>query len=144
MGANTMPPSPRASWTWFLLLAATIFYASGGAAPKVPRIFSFQDFDKWAHFFIFGLLALLALRAMNRCAPTASQALLAWLLATLFGVGDELHQFTNPHRTFDTGDMLADTLGAALACASYACWTGFRRAMEFTTHRPAGDNTGTP
>jgi VanZ family protein len=46
---------------------------------------------------------------------TARAALLAWLIATAYGVTDELHQRYVPHRTADVADLVADALGAAVA-----------------------------
>lgn len=64
--------------------------------------------DKVAHALSFGVLASLFYFATGR-------ALLPVLLASLYGVTDELHQSFVPGRDADLWDWVADTIGAALA-----------------------------
>ena len=64
--------------------------------------------DKLAHAGSFGLLALFFRFATGR-------ALLSVLLASLYGLSDELHQAGVPGRDADGLDWVADTLGACFA-----------------------------
>lgn len=57
----------------------------------------------------FGVLAALLLRA-TRKAP------LSLLIAGLYGVSDEVHQYFVPGRSASAYDALADVLGAGLVC----------------------------
>lgn len=92
----------------------------------------FPHFDKVTHFFIYGLLATLTLRALGsrRWAP--------WLAITavsLFGASDEWHQSFVPGRSCEVADWVADTLGAALAVSLYRRWEFYRRLLEFSLLR---------
>jgi VanZ family protein len=71
------------------------------------------------HAIAFGLLAALAyfaLRAGHGYLPPFS-AFSAWLLSSMYGAADEIHQAFVPTRQPDLQDLLADTIGAALAVA---------------------------
>ncbi len=104
---------PAAAW------AGTLFWLSSRpAGPGIPIWFLVHD--KITHALAFGFLAALAyfaLRAGHGLRPL-SAAGCAWLLATLYGGVDELHQAFVPSRQTDWYDWLADTIGAALAVAA--------------------------
>lgn len=105
-------------WLPPLLLAALIFWASGRPSHAVAPLLPLPGLDKVAHFTTFGLLSLLLARALRHGGPSLpvrSAALLAVLLASLYGVTDELHQWLVPEnrRTADVYDLVADSLGAA-------------------------------
>lgn len=93
-----------------LLWAALTFWLS--ASPDAQGVGGFLDlrppFDKLYHAVNFGILAGLLYLATGR-------AWLAVLLASLYGVSDELHQAYVPGRSSDVTDWLADTTGALLA-----------------------------
>ncbi len=125
-------PTLRRDWIWPVVVAATIILASSRAvtAPGFTRWF--PHFDKVTHFFIYGLLATLTLRALGsrRWAP--------WLAITavsLFGASDEWHQSFVPGRSCEVADWVADTLGAALAVSLYRRWEFYRRLLEFSLLR---------
>jgi VanZ family protein len=103
-----------------LLLAlawmAVIFYLSHQPTLDTPSLFENQD--KAMHGGAYGLLAILMLGAMPLRSPpgyTSRQVWLSVLLASLYGISDELHQSFIPGRSPEVGDWLADTLGALLA-----------------------------
>lgn len=93
-----------------LLWAALTFWLS--SSPDAQGVGGFLDlrppFDKLYHAVNFGVLAALLYLATGR-------AWLAVLLASLYGVSDELHQSFVPGRSSDVTDWLADTAGAFLA-----------------------------
>lgn len=64
---------------------------------------------------LLGALLLRALAGGRLDGVTWSRAIAAILLATLYGVSDELHQTFVPGRSADRFDVLADCLGATLA-----------------------------
>lgn len=64
--------------------------------------------DKLAHAGIFAVLAGLSMLA-------GAPARLAWMLATGWGVIDEIHQGFVPLRTPELADLAADSVGALLA-----------------------------
>jgi VanZ family protein len=70
--------------------------------------------DKVLHFIAYAVLAALLCRALSGSGVTAARTLLwAFVLATLYGVSDEVHQSHVPGREADVMDLLADALGAA-------------------------------
>jgi len=70
------------------------------------------------HFLQYGLIALLARRALAGARPVLQYAL-AVLLAALFGLGDELIQGALPDRVYDPRDVLVNGVAAALALMGY-------------------------
>jgi VanZ family protein len=74
--------------------------------------------DKDAHFLTYGLLGVLLVNALAGArwrAMTGRIAVTAILLATAYGVTDELHQYFVPGRDCSIFDLRADALGAATA-----------------------------
>ncbi len=72
--------------------------------------------DKVAHLAIYGVLGALIARA---CWRTGSRSavrvvVLSMLLATTYGLSDEIHQRFVPGRQFELADLLADAVGALL------------------------------
>lgn len=66
---------------------------------------SIENGDKIQHFIGYGVLALLA-----QC--IWRQPIKVWLGASLMGVAVEFAQAMTPYRSFDTHDMIANSLGA--------------------------------
>jgi VanZ family protein len=94
---------------WIILIIATTV-----PAPDVP---SFGVSDKFKHFgAYFGLAVLLSftLHYQNKNLLLKKYFLIAaWLIATFYGVLDELHQRFIPGRSAEFLDWFADALGAA-------------------------------
>lgn len=67
------------------------------------------DFDKVLHLVEYGVLAALLLRATDKPA-------LSLLIAGLYGVSDEVHQYFVPGRSASVYDAIADVAGAGLIC----------------------------
>lgn len=84
------------------------------------------DFDKLAHFSIFGLLATLVAR--NGFVP--GRAWLPIVAVSVFGLTDELHQSFTPGRSMEFDDWVADTLGAIVAVTAYVHWAWYRTTLE--------------
>ena len=107
-------------WVPVILYALAIFVSSSAEQPQVvPATFG----DKSLHAAAYAVLALLTLRALAGGAwsgVTPAAAVAAAVLASAYGVGDEVHQLFVPGRQFDPADMLADAVGAGAACA--AAW----------------------
>jgi len=88
---------------------------------------------KAAHVCEYAMLALLVWRARRRPAPGERrpwdwrEAGLAFAFAAVFALSDELHQALVPSREARLGDVLLDSLGAALgllALRAYGRWRG--------------------
>ena len=112
-----------------IALLATIAWASSfdESSPQGPDI---VNFDKVAHFFVFGLLATLWFRTAP--GPLQSNARFAWafVLTILYGIVDEWIQSYNPLRSSDAMDIIADGAGAVAAIFAYRCWGLYRRVLE--------------
>lgn len=107
-----------------LAWAGLIFWLS--SQPRLPAPpFAFPGADKLAHAAAFGLLALLVLFAL----PVRSlrAALAAVVLATAYGLADEVHQAFVAGRSSDALDLLADAAGAGLFAFSYEALRDRRR-----------------
>jgi VanZ family protein len=108
-----------ARWTIVMIYAAGIF-----AASSTPQPFGVQELppfvDKVIHAAVFGGFSLTVWMALRYSAPRVSTvrlSLLAVLIATLYGLSDEIHQSFVPGRTMDGLDVVADAIGACLAQA---------------------------
>lgn len=117
---------------------ALIFAASG--VSSVPAAARAVD-DALLHGAGYGLLAALLLRALAAArwsGVTGRTALLAAVLATLYGATDELHQWFVPGRSAEWPDLVADATGAAAVCGVLWLWRALSRG------RPRSQPEGTP
>jgi VanZ family protein len=116
-------------WLWLpvALDAALIFYLSSfPVLPSPPGPFT----DKHFHFASYAVLAALLVRALaaGRLRNiTTRVAIGAILLATFYGVTDEIHQMFVPGRTAALDDLAADALGAVAAAGLLLAWAIIRR-----------------
>jgi VanZ family protein len=116
------------AWFWPLALAATIFFCSAHGQVAAPSI---ENFDKLAHFLIYGLLATLLARCPGLPGGKALGVTSAVVIASFYGFTDEYHQSFTPGRSVSAADWLADTAGAALAVLLYARWRTYRTWLEW-------------
>ncbi|HEX7022330.1 MAG TPA: VanZ family protein [Trueperaceae bacterium] len=113
-------PRPLAGWSLSVLWAVTLFVLS--SEPNLPGAIGLvSPWDKVVHAAAFGLLGFLVSLATGR-------PLVAVMIASLYGVSDELHQAFVPGRSSDPLDWLADTLGAVLVVAAVGFLTRRRRS----------------
>ena len=75
----------------------------------------FRILGHLAAYALLGGLLLFALSGRSR--PRAVQATLAWGIAVLYGVTDEVHQAFVPNRTGRIDDLVVDAIGAGLGVA---------------------------
>jgi VanZ family protein len=109
-------------WTAVAVWAAAIFVQS--ALPSVMDTSAGAGMDKIVHMAVYALLAVLLCRALS-LSPMARRTLLsiaaaASLIATLYGVSDELHQALVPARCADVADGIADLVGSVLGATLWA------------------------
>ena len=114
---------------------ALLFYLSHQPALPAPMLFSGQD--KLFHAGVYALLGLLLLGAQRRPAKGYSgrQVTISVLIASLYGLGDEIHQHFVPGRNSEALDWLADTLGALIA-VSLLAWLSRKRKSTATIPAP--------
>ena len=73
------------------------------------------------HFVNFAILAFLLARAFIWKGPLKRKCLiLAFAIACLYGVSDEIHQIFIPDRTFQVLDLLINSLGAAFGVFAFS------------------------
>lgn len=106
--------SSRLWWSAVVIWATVIFAGSSISGTGVP-----SGIAPYAHFIeyaILGALLYLALRASTQISlPVA--IVVAALLASLYGITDEVHQMLVPGRTPDVLDWVTDTAGALVGAA---------------------------
>ena len=97
----------------------TIFWLSSRSTLPRPPGASPSLVSVLGHLGAYAILALLlawALLAADRRPPWTLA--IAWVIAVLYGVTDEIHQSFVPNRHPDLFDVLTDATGAALALAA--------------------------
>lgn len=113
-----------------------VFALSSQKLPPAPV--SFIGLDKLVHATVYGVLAALLLRSLRPGEQGYSKQQMVWavVLASLYGITDEVHQYFVPGRSSDVLDWCADTVGALLAVALVAAWT--RRGLARRAAAGAG------
>lgn len=107
-------------WFPIILYCLLIFirssYPSFKNAPELPYI------DKMLHFVAYALLGALFLRAFKTSRIKNNLKLmliLSFVLSSLYGISDEIHQYFVPYRDADFMDVLADMLGGIMGVYIY-------------------------
>jgi VanZ family protein len=111
------------AWGPVVAYMALIFYAS--SQPSVPPVVGLLG-DKVVHAAAYAVLAGLAVRALTdrfRLPVSVGAALLAAAIAAVYGASDEFHQSFVPTREMDAFDLLADSVGAAIAAVGFRAWS---------------------
>jgi VanZ family protein len=103
---------PSIAWAWM------IFWASSQSLGPQPSWW-FEGADKVIHAVLFGALAALIFLPLAAVHGWHVEwaALAAFVLATGYGLTDEIHQQSTAGRVSDLYDAAADATGAALAVA---------------------------
>jgi VanZ family protein len=97
-------------WVIALLYMGLIFLFSSFPPPiELP---SFSLADKLAHLLQYGLLASLIYFALKKAQANFHPILVAFLIASLYGVSDEIHQYFVAGRDADVLDAVADAVGS--------------------------------
>jgi len=108
-------------WLLFVTWGVSILWLSLTASPPVLGT-GLLAWDKFQHAASFGLLTLLGYHAFTRLSSFRQRMICAAALSVLFGAMVEVAQglFTTT-RTAEAGDLAADIVGAATACAVIVC-----------------------
>lgn len=102
------------AWLPAVAWAAFIFFLSTRQAGQLPPPWILSN-DKVVHAVLFGLQSLgiyFAVRKGHGRNPWVA-ATVAFVLASLYGASDEIHQLFTPTRVADLWDWVADATGAA-------------------------------
>ena len=101
-----------------LMVMGLIFFLSQlpGSSLQLPPL---PGVDKLGHGILYALLAATTILAITPgpARRTLRAGLLVVLFCLLYGISDEFHQSFVPGRDPSGGDILADTIGAAVAVA---------------------------
>jgi VanZ family protein len=122
-------------WGPVVVVMALIFSASAMSDPGAPPG---GLSDKSAHFLAYGALGAALIRALadgRTAGMTTARVLLAAVIASAYGVSDEVHQSFVPQRSPELMDLAADAAGGlsgAAALAALAKWTSRLRAGSST------------
>jgi len=103
------------SWASLLSYLILIFYFSSLPDPVPFEAQLFPHIDKVYHFIEYLVLGVLLLNAFHGSVTLKKAVLISALLAPLYAVTDEIHQYFVPLRDASFFDLLADSFGA---------WTG--------------------
>jgi VanZ family protein len=110
-------------------MAALFFVSSLSSLPSPPAGLT----DKHEHFFFYGILAALALRALAQGEwrrVTLGTVLRAIVLSSAYGVTDEFHQRFVPGRSYEVLDMAADAIGSTASAGLLWAWAIIRHAPD--------------
>lgn len=118
-------------WIWavgpvLLYAALIVFLSSRQSLPKV------RFNDKVMHFGEYAVFAFLINRALLLLFPTWSVrkgTFWAVVIASLFGVTDEIHQSFVPNRDASIYDLFADMAGSAVGAMAYVAWADLRARL---------------
>lgn len=116
-------------WGPAVLMMAVIFTASSFPSRDLPN---FRLWDrlvkKGGHMLGYALLAMATAHGLASGArPTRRQLLMAVVLAGLYGVTDEFHQWFVAGRGAAAADVLIDAAGATVGAWSLSLWLRGRR-----------------
>lgn len=123
---NYSAMSPRATdlilrfllWLPPIALMGLIFHLSSMTLDELSEQgLALQLWDKTQHFLAYLVLSFLLAQALTgrlNTPPSWSAAALAFALAAMFGISDEIHQYFVPTRQMDLADWLADCVGASV------------------------------
>lgn len=132
---TSLAASPtRLRWVAVVAWMGVIFWLSSrstlprppGASPGLVSILGHLG-----AYFVLALLLAWALLTLGR--PTPETLAVAWVVAVLYGVSDEIHQSFVPNRYPDAFDVATDAVGAAVALV--LVWWRLR------SPRPSSDST---
>lgn len=112
------------NWVFVLLYGAVIFFISSLSNP-VP--FSPPDIiflDKIIHLFEYAIFGILIFKALNLHVSLKKSFVATVIVASLYGMTDEVHQYFVDMRDADIMDWFADTVGGLIG--SYIGLTIFK------------------
>lgn len=122
-GAVAASARARTVWRWVPVALYVLLILIVSSIPRLT-VPGFSGSDKIAHLGEYGILGLLARRAVNL--PKTRGWIIAVAIGVIIGAGDEIYQRTVPGRSSSAFDWMADTIGAGSGAAVWsvlAAWT---------------------
>jgi VanZ family protein len=119
----------RSLGLWLPVIAYMAILFQLSSHPALPGSTLTPDWVQ--HAVAYAGLAAVTLRATSGgrwAGVTAASLAAAWLIATIYGASDELHQAFVPSRTADLRDLAADAAGAAAGLGAAWAWGIIRRS----------------
>lgn len=119
------------------VVMGTIFFLSQQPATDLS-FHLISGLDKVAHAVVYACLAATAIYAMPqqfRTSKPTHTVILVVAFCLVYGISDEYHQSFIPGRQPSLGDLLADTVGAALLAVGWLKW------LKYNSHRNPKDNS---
>lgn len=120
-----MPKIPQRAhnflYYWLPVIAYCLLIFIQSSLPSSEKIPSFPYVDKFLHVGGYALLGFLFFRALNimdKIDRLTTLVILSSVLATLYGISDEIHQHFVPSRYADVSDVLADLAGSVIGAFS--------------------------
>ena len=108
-------------WLPVILYASLIFYLSSLPKPtRMPTgevLYISEPESQFLHVLEYFILAFLLFRALKNTVsiPLSKLALLAVVIAVIYGVSDEIHQSFVPNRSCSPIDLFLDGVGSLIA-----------------------------
>ncbi len=117
--------SPIVSIAPVVLIMGVIFFLSH----QPGDLFAPYDFrwaDKLAHLAVYGLLCTTLIYAFSDRYRRSAKGVVAGvsiLICLVYGISDEFHQSFVPGRYPSVSDVVADVMGAVIACILWLWWS---------------------
>lgn len=120
----------KTKWLWPLAICVIIFICSskarlGFGTPVFPH------YDKVVHYFVYGLLATSLYRIPYFFNNGYKGMLQVFIIVSLYGLSDEIHQAFVPNRSCDALDLMADMAGALTAIIAYRYFKYYQKLLEW-------------
>ncbi len=115
-------------WLPLIIYCLAIYIQS--SLPGLKHIPEVRFMDKLLHFGAYGLLGILFFRAYETLPLKDHKNLLILLSigsATVYGIGDEIHQYFVPFRYADALDGVANTIGSIFGVYLYYRWKAAKK-----------------
>jgi len=108
----------KISWLITIIMAIIIFYVSslifsgsGGSTSYIGYVY---------HFTAFSYLALFLLISLTNGKYSTNLIILGIILAILYGISDEIHQYFIPGRDSSIKDILINSIGILITGIAYS------------------------
>jgi VanZ family protein len=107
---------------WFPVLIYCCIIFAASSIPSIDLGGTIPNLDKVVHMVEYGILSVLFSRAVRATSPQASLLLgfaITLYFVVFYGTTDEFHQSFVLGRSCDLNDLMADTIGGAMASLIY-------------------------